>query len=118
MGLAARLVHRLAIVTPTSAGEDADGQPVPGAPRVELVNGLVEPKTARELVALSQAGSQVSTHTVLLMPRTIGAGAWIRDEPDAGRRFDITGIRTFDAGRDQHIELDASLVGAPVEVPA
>lgn len=119
MPLADRFAHALAIVTPTTDGTlDADGQPVAGDPKVDVVVGLVQPKTAREIAALNQAGSQVSTHTILLAPRAIGAGAWIRPDPDDGRRFDITGIRTYDAARDPHLEIDARLVAAPAEASA
>lgn len=110
------LVHRLAIVTPTDGGTvDADGMPVPGVPTVEPVRGLVQPSSARadwveRPSGVPGAGAQTGTHVIFLAPRAIAAGAWIRDEPDAGRRFDITAVRSYDFGRSPHLEIDAVLV--------
>jgi hypothetical protein len=118
MALAQRLVQPLAIVTPTAGAEDQDGLPTSGAPTVTPVLGLVQPKSAREIAALSQAGADIGTYTILLLPRAVAPGAWVRDEPDAGRRFDITGIRPYEFGRDPHLELDARLVTAGPETPA
>ncbi len=118
MSFPALLTHPLAIVTPTSDGtEDELGHPVMGTPAVELVAGLVQPKSAREIADLSQAGAEVSTHTIFLGLRRLSAASWIRDEPDAGRRFDITGIRSFEYGTVPHLEVDAKLVGS-TEGPA
>jgi hypothetical protein len=111
MSFAGRLIHKLAIVTPTFA-DNGHGQAVPGTPAATAVPGLVQPKTARELATTSQAGAEISTHTVFLEPRAIADGAWIRFDPDDGRRFDITGIRAFEFGRRPHLEVDARMVKA------
>jgi hypothetical protein len=114
MSFRARLIHSLAIVTPTDSGTvDADGMPVAGAPVVETVSGLIQPRTARERGLPSQAGPTIATHVIYLESRAIDAGAWIRDNPDTGRRFDITGVRTYDFGRTPHLEVDALLVSSP-----
>ena len=115
MSLAGLLVHPLAIVTPAVPDpDDVDdyGQPEPGTPTTVTVMGMVQPKTAREIAQVNQAGAEYSDHTIYLLPRHIDATAYIRDEPDAGRRFDIMGIRSFEFGANPHLELDVKLVGS------
>lgn len=115
MSFASLLVHPLAIVTPAAAAPASDddyGQPTPGTPGVELVNGMVQPKTAREIAQVNQAGAEYSDHTIYLLPRRIDAAAYIRDEPAAGRRFDIVGIRSFEFGSAPHLEVDVKLIGS------
>lgn len=116
MSYAGLLTHPLALVTPTVPDEDdvdERGQPREGTPTVELVHGLVQPKTAREVAASHEAGAQLSDHTIFLLPRRIAAGAYLRDQPDSGRRFDITGVRSFEYGSQPHLEVDCKLVGSP-----
>jgi hypothetical protein len=120
MSYAARLIHRLAIVTPTAPDpDDLDdyGHAIEGEPEVSVVRGLVQPKTAREIALVSQAGAELSDHTIFLLHQRLSASAYIRDEPDNHRRFDITGIRSFEFGRSPHLEVDARLVGS-TEGPA
>jgi hypothetical protein len=113
VSFAGLLVHPLAIVTPVpTASDDEYGQPVAGTPDVEYVNGMVQPKTAREIAQTNQAGAEFSDHTIFLLPRRIDPAAYIRDDPDAGRRFDIMGIRSFEFGSVPHLELDVKLVGS------
>lgn len=115
MSFAGLLVHPLAIVTPAAAtptSDDEYGQPVAGTPDVDLVNGMVQPKTAREIAQVNQAGAEFSDHTIFLLPRHIANAAYIRDQPDAGRRFDIIGIRSFEFGSVPHLEVDVKLVGS------
>lgn len=118
MSFAALLTHPLAIVTPSIPDpDDVDEWGVPArTTSVEYVNGLVQPlvqpRTGREMTASHQAGTELSSHTIFLLPRNIGQGAWIRDEPDAGRRFDITGVRSFEYGSAPHLEVDVKVVGS------
>lgn len=120
MSFAGLLVHPLAIVTPVAAAPASDdeyGQPVAGTPEVVTVSGMVQPKTAREIAQANQAGAEHSDHTIFLLPRQLSGAAYIRDEPDAGRRFDIVGIRSFEFGSVPHLEVDVKLVGS-TEGPA
>ena len=115
MSLAGLLVHPLAIVTPSIAAPatfDEYGHPVAGSPTTVTVMGMVQPKTAREIAQVNQAGAEYSDHTIYLLPRPLEATAYIRDEPDAGRRFDIMGIRSFEFGANPHLEVDVKLVGS------
>lgn len=113
MSLANRLIHRLAIVTPTIPDpEDVDeeGNIVHGDPDVVAVRGLIQPKTAREIASLSQGGVEIGDYTIFLLPRTLDGSAYIRDDPEGLRRFDVTGVRSFEFGRSPHLEVDARLV--------
>lgn len=124
MAFASLLAHRLAIVTPVVFGDptDADdldtyGQPQADAPTVSLVRGLVQPKSAREMAMTTQAGTEVSDHTIFLLPRQLSGAAYIADADDlgvlaGGRRFHITGVRSFEFGRSPHLEVDCRLVGS------
>lgn len=110
-----KLIHRLAIVTPVDTGsEDVYGQPVAGTPDIEYVDGLVQPKTAREVALVSQSGAPYSDHTIFLADRVVSQSAYIRDDPDNGRRFEIVGIRSYEFGIAPHLEVDARLVGSPL----
>lgn len=114
MSFSARLVHSLAIVTPTRDVDDLVddyGQPVPGEPTVTVVRGLVQPKAAREVALLSQAGPVVADHRIFLARSADPTGAaYIRFEPDDGDRYEIVGVQTFDFGRTPHHEVDARRV--------
>lgn len=111
MPLAGLLSHRLAVVTPTF--EVVNGETTPTGQSVDPVDGLVQPRSAAEVAALSQAGAEVSTHVVFLELRELAAGAWISDNPAdvaAGHRYDVTGVRRFEFGSAPHLEVDARLV--------
>lgn len=115
MSFAGLLSHPLAVVGPTVPDpDDLDdrGYPVAGTPTTTLVNGLVQARTAREVAAFHNAGAEVSTHVIYLQPMTLDAAAYIRDEPDTGRRFQIVGVRHKDYGTVPHLEVDATLVGS------
>lgn len=117
MSFAALLVHPLAIVEPAYGSDDEYGQPSAGTPTVTLVRGMVQPRSAREVVLASQAGAEISDHVVFLRPRRIATGAYIADADASGvlaggRRFDITGIRSFEFGSAPHLEVDCRLVGS------
>lgn len=115
MSFTGLLVHPLAIVTPTvpdPTSVDDYGQPVPGAPTVDTVRGMVQPLSAREIQLASQGGAEVSDHVIFLLPRHLDAAAYIRDDPDVGRRFQINGVRSFEFGSVPHLEVDCRLVGS------
>lgn len=113
MSFAARLIHKLAVVTPTPGPADESGHSTEGTPVVEEVNGLVQPRRATEVALLSQAGAPLSDHIVFLAPRALSQSAYIRFNPDDGRRYEIVGIRSFEFGKSPHLEVDSRLVGSP-----
>lgn len=110
-----RLIHKLAIVTPTGTSEpDEYNLPVPGEPDVALVRGLIQPKSAREMADMASAGTELSDHRIFLPLMDEPAnGAWIsdnQDTPELGRRYHITGVEAFRFGRSPHLEVDARLI--------
>lgn len=118
MSFRSQLVHRLALVAPTDSGElDADGMPVQGDQAVTPVRGLVQPKAiladARDRALGGEAGPLIGSHVVFLELMTIPAGAWISDNPDdvdAGRRYNVVGVRRYEFGSSPHLEVDVQLV--------
>jgi hypothetical protein len=121
MPISDRLIHSLAIVTPTDdvgTATDEYGQPIPGEPTVTNVSGLIQPKSAREIALISQAGAQVSDHTVfLLRSAPVENASYIRFATDDGDRYEVTGIRDFAYGMvSDHLEVDCRRVHSEVLV--
>lgn len=115
MPISDRLVHSLTIVTPTDdvwTATDEYGQPVAGEPTVTAVSGLIQPKTAREIALISQAGAQISDHTVfLLRSAPVENRSYVRYATDDGDRFEVVGIRDFNFGTvSDHLEVDCRRV--------
>lgn len=112
MPITDRLVHALAIVTPTVDGTlDEHGQPVAGEPVVETVDGLIQPRTVKEMALISQAGAELGDHVVFLPLGDYTNAAYIRFDPDDGVRYDIVGIRRFEYGTvNDHLEVDCHRV--------
>jgi hypothetical protein len=80
----------------------------------------IQPKSAREVALLSQAGADIADWTIYLLPRDVDTADKIvhvsadcpvreaADLPDA--TFELSGIRNA-AGLGHHLEADARLVG-------
>jgi hypothetical protein len=108
-----RYVHDLVIrrtdFDDSVAARDDAGQPSRTVTTSE-VKGLVQPRRAQELPDSRSAGAEVSDHVVFL---PVGTDLVHADAIDWGdRRLQITGIRPFEFGRLQHLEVDARLVTA------
>jgi hypothetical protein len=119
MPISDRLVHLLTIVTPTDdvgTATDEYGQPVAGEPTVTNVSGLIQPKTAREVALISQAGAQVSDHTVFfLRSAPVENASYIRYRTDDGDRYEVVGVRDFNYGTvSDHLEVDCRRVHSEV----
>lgn len=124
MSLASRLVHRLALVSPGTDGDpedvddlDAYGDVDVGTPTTEVIRGLVQPRTTKEVESFSNAGPEVGDHVIFMLRRRLAAGAHLIDADDdgplaGGRRFEVVGVRDFAYGRSPHLEVDAKLVGS------
>lgn len=116
MSFASRLIHSL-LIHSTAPVLDVDGNPVldengqPTTTPVETAaKGLIQPKDVRELAAISQAGAEVSTHTIYLPPSAdVSHADAIGFDPDDGRRYQVTGVRDA-AGIGHHLEVDAKKV--------
>lgn len=122
MSLAARLIHRVAIVVPDSgdpenaADLDDYGHAIAGTLDVDVTFGLIQPRRTEEVAQLAQAGLELSDHVIFLLPRSVPQGAWIADADASGilaggRRFDVVGVRSFEFGRSPHLEVDVRLAG-------
>lgn len=118
MSFSSRLIHSLAIVTPSDTGEDAFGQGDGLGSVTVLVPGLVQPRSAREMALINEGGPGVSDHVIFLLPQELSQAAYIRFDPDDGRRYEVHGIRSFEYGGSPHLEVDARLVGQPETVGA
>ena len=107
------LIHRLAIERATSGAPDEYGQPSRTYATLATFRGRLEPKSAREVAQLSQAGAVISDHTLFARPRDLREADRIRFDPADGRLFEITGIRDM-AGAGHHLTVDLTLVKAGV----
>lgn len=119
MPIGDKLVHSLVIVTPADdVGTDTDeyGQPVAGEPTTISVRGLIQPKSAREVALISQAGAQLSDHVVFLPTGTaIENASYVRYATDDGDRYQVVGVRDFNFGTvNDHLEVDAKRVHSEV----
>lgn len=107
------LIHRLAVERPTSGAPDEYGQPSRTYATLATFRGRIEPKSAREVAQLNQAGAVVSDHTLYARPRDLRESDRIRFDPADGRLYEITGIRD-PAGAGHHLTVDLTLVEAGV----
>jgi hypothetical protein len=108
-----RLIHHLLVVrTPRDPlNEDDYGQPELETAVETPVTGLIQPKTAREVLAASEAGADVGDYTIFLPLNTDLIGAdFIRYAGDTTRRYEVRGIRPFNFGNLAHLEVDARMV--------
>jgi len=124
MSFAGRLVHRLAIIAATTGDpndvDDLDdyGHVTELGETVTAVRGLVQPRTVKEITAISQAGAAVGDHVIFLLPTNLPGNAYLVDADEdgvplaAGRRFDVVGVRSFEFGRSPHLEVDVRVVGS------
>jgi hypothetical protein len=114
----ARLLHSLAVVRTARDGTpDEWGQPTPGTPTVVATfRGLIQPKSAREIALISQAGAEVSDHTLFCRPLDIRGGDYVRFDPDDGRRYEVLTVPDV-AGLGHHLECALRMVEAEARVP-
>lgn len=121
MPIGDRFIHSLVIERPfhltTNGVEQLDdyGQPIREWRELESVKGLIQPKGAREVALISQAGIALSDHTVYLFPTDLTNADRIRFDPDDGDRYEVTGKRDA-AGIGHHLEVDVHLIKAAVVV--
>ena len=107
------LIHTLAVERATSGTLDEYGQPARTYAVLATFRGRLEPKSAREVAQLNQAGVVVSDHTLRARPLDLRASDRIRFEPTDGRRFEISGIRDqFGAAVRHHLTVDLTLIEA------
>jgi hypothetical protein len=123
MSVVDKLIHSIEVWHPTFDEDDRDerGQPAVsyGDEPVASVRGLVDPKTAREVQLLSEAGPVVADHTIhLMLPLELSE----RDRLDrvigeTRISYEVVGIRRFDFGSFPHLEVDAKRYTAESSEP-
>jgi hypothetical protein len=127
MGISSLLVHRVTRIRQVRLvdGDGADildelGQPVTADDSKPGIAAAIQPKSAREVAAIHQAGASISTHTIYTIERDFSTADAIVHDPElcpvtadlpAGR-YELTGIPDA-AGVGHHLELDAVLIGPP-----
>jgi hypothetical protein len=126
VGIADRLNHVVHLERDETTGtEDDYGHAVTAPATGEDFRANIQPKSAREVALLSQAGAAIGDWTIFTLPRLIVPAdkvihdsstcpvAEAADLPDA--TFELTGVRNA-AGLGHHLEIDARLVGSPTAV--
>jgi hypothetical protein len=109
MSFAARLIHSLTIVRTVADPDNLDAYGQPISTTVEIaVQGLVQPKTAKEMEDFRSAGTEIGDNTIFLAPRVLNSSDSILY---GDGRYQIMGIRRFEFGRSPHLEVDARRIG-------
>lgn len=109
-GFDSRLVHSLVIERATDGAVDDYNQPSRTWSTLSEVPGLVQPKTARELAQLNNAGAVVSTYSIYARPTEVQPSDRIRVlEGSMAGVYEIDGIRD-EAGLNHHLKVDARMV--------
>ena len=120
------LVHRVSVVrrvTVLDEGEpvlDDYGHPTTSESTTSGVAAGIQPRSARELANIHQAGAALSDHRIYMRPRDIATGDVIVHDPDAcpmrtdlpEGRYEIVGVPDA-AGAGRHVEIAAKLVASP-----
>lgn len=124
MPIGSRLTHTVAIKRTTDTGAFDDyNQPIVTESTLATVKAAIQPRTADEMAAVSQAGAGFGDHVIFMLPTDVtGADAIEHDQGDCPLtsdlptlRFEIDGIRNA-AGLGHHLEIDARLVQAEQDV--
>jgi len=122
------LPHRVSIIRHGSI-LDEDGDPVlddygqPTTEDVTVATGVaagIQPKSAREVASVVQAGASISDHRIYMHPRDVTTADVIVHDPDAcpmrtdlpDARYSVVGVPDA-AGAGHHLEIAAKLVGSP-----
>ncbi len=105
------LIHTLAVERATPGAPNEYGQPIRTYATLATFRGRIEPRSAREIAATSEAGAVVSDHVLRTRPRDLRESDRIRFDPPDGRLFEITAIRDM-AGAGHHLTVDLRLIEA------
>lgn len=110
MSFDSQLIHTLTIERATDGAPDEYNALERTWSTLAAVPGLIQPKTAREVAQLNQAGAVVSTHTIYTRPTEIQPSDRVKVAGGlmAGT-YEIDGIRD-QAGRGHHLAMDARMV--------
>ena len=102
-----RLIHTITIERASDGAADDRGVPAQTWAPSSTAQAWVQPKSARELMQLSQGGPVASTHSIYVDPNAdvTEADRIVFD----GSTYQIDGIRD-EAGYGHHFKVDAHLV--------
>lgn len=127
MSLGDFLIHRVSIERTTdTASIDEYGQPVrTTATLASDVAASIQPKGAREMAAVHEAGATLADHTIYLFPQDLTTGDAIIHDPDVCPltvdlplgRYEVTAV-PLAAGVPHHLEVSAKLLGSPLSAIA
>jgi hypothetical protein len=127
MPIGSVLTHRVQVVSRVSVLDD-DGVPVLNeeghpqvAEQVRTIRADIQPKSAREVASLHEAGAAISTHTIYTTDLAVHTSDAIEHDPElCGRARDLPfGHYEIDgtpdaAGRGSHLEISASLTAPSI----
>lgn len=91
---------------------DDYGQPIRTFLALATVRGLIQPASAREIAASSQAGAEVADHTIFIRPRDITTADRIRS---GGKLYQLLSIKDG-GGQGRHLELGAREIASTAVV--
>lgn len=117
-------IHTLTIERPFGTDADADlavdvddyGQPIRTYDTAfATVKGLIQPKTAREQMLVSEGGADIGDHTIYMLRQDISTRDRLLDTTPggSGARYEIRGIRDHYFGTLAHLAIDAKRIGSP-----
>lgn len=120
MSIGALLTHRVQIVRQSGDEGDLDeyGQPIVATVTIALdVPASIQPKSAREMALVSQAGAAVSDHTIFLFPQDLTTADSIVHDPDdcpmhvdlPQGTYQVVSVPAA-AGLGHHLEVGAILI--------
>lgn len=100
------LIHTLMIKRLAATGAlDEYNQPVMAETTFATVNGLIQPRSSREVALNSQAGAVIGTHVGFVWPLAgLGTDCWVEAAEMPGIRYDVLSVPDA-AGQAHHLEL-------------
>lgn len=117
-------VHSLTIERPFGVDANSDnvqdvdeyGQPVRSFDTAyATVQGLIQPKTAREQALTTEAGAEMADHTIYMTRTDITTADRLRDTTTGGTGglYQVVGIRDHNFGSLAHLAIDARRIVVP-----
>lgn len=103
-----RLLHTVAIERSTDGAVDDYNQPTQAFATIATVKALVQPKSARELAQVNEAGPVRGEYRVFMRPTDITEGDHLIKQ-DTAEIYEI-GFVADAAGVGHHLELDCTRV--------
>jgi hypothetical protein len=120
------LTHTVHLERRAETGTSDDYNQPEIAPEIgEPFMAAIQPRTAREMALISQAGAPVSDHTIFMRARLVASGDRIVHDATtcpvpavsdlASASFELSGVRNA-AGIGHHLEVDARLIGTTLAI--